>query len=254
MGLEGFASLPFTSDGAEFAFSAAALGATALGAGALGAAALGATAFGAGTLGAAALGAAAFRAGALGAAAFGATAFGAGAFVAGAFVAGTLGAAAVGATALGAGALGAGALGAAALGAAALPTETFGAVAGTVCFAVTPLLAGALDWVDTAGRSDLAGVGGDFLEGALAAGFFSFVLDIVARLRDARSRLSRSRCGLGLLKSSGGSQPKCDNRQVRGNGDLGIGIGAVDQLDRSTDEFASSGVVRHAQFAGLNFG
>jgi hypothetical protein len=54
-------------------------------------------------------------------------------------------------------------------------------------------LVGAFGFVGVVGFPDLAGAGGDFLEGALTAGFFSFVLDIVARLRDARSRLSRAR-------------------------------------------------------------
>lgn len=39
-------------------------------------------------------------------------------------------------------------------------------------------------------RTGLACAGVAFLEGALTAGFFTFVLDIGARLRDARSRLS----------------------------------------------------------------
>ena len=233
-GLDGFACLAVTSDGEEFDFSAATLGGATLAAITLGAVALGGATFAAIALGAAALGGAT-----LGGATFAAT---------------TLGALAFGAAVLGGATFAAATLGAVALGAAGLPTETFGRVAGAVCLAVTPVLTGALDCVDTAGRSDLAGVGGDFLEGALAAGFFSFVLDIVARLRDARSRLSRSRWGWDPLKSSGGSQPKCDNRQVGRNGDLGIGIGAVDQLDRSTDQFAGSGIVRHAQSAGLDLG
>jgi len=59
--------------------------------------------------------------------------------------------------------------------------------------ALAVTVVGAFGLVGVVGLSDLAGAGGDFLEGALTAGFFSFVLDIVARLRDARSRLSRSR-------------------------------------------------------------
>ncbi len=65
----------------------------------------------------------------------------------------------------------------------------------------------ALALLDGVAGSDLGDVGADFLEGALAAGFFSFVLDIVAGLREARSRLSGSRWGRDTLKSSEGSQP-----------------------------------------------
>ena len=55
-----------------------------------------------------------------------------------------------------AGGLTAGGLTAGALDTAAFPEETLAGLAGAVCLAVPPPLAGALELVDTAGRSDLA--------------------------------------------------------------------------------------------------
>jgi hypothetical protein len=108
------------------------------------------------------------------------------------------------ATAFGGGVLATVALGTEAFEAGAFGEEAFvgAAVATGAAFlvgtaaldgALAVTVVGAFGLVGVVGLSDLAGGGGDFLEGALTAGFFSFVLDIVARLRDARSRLSRSR-------------------------------------------------------------